>query len=110
MSEDMALKSLQESLNSAKQHIDELMLEKTHLEYQLSGMGDVHRISTAAAILAHNSHRIETDSQRETQITRAIGLADELISHYQEIIEKKAAAQMKADQEATDANKKVDEE
>jgi len=91
-----------------RNQIRELKEREMHLEYQLSGMGDMARMNCASHILAAKvgSKAFQT---RGAAIDSCIEMADELISHYQEIIEKNAVEYQKKVAEMEDDRKEDDD-
>lgn len=107
--DDIALKALQRALVEAKGKIDDLQLEKQELIYQNEMAGDFQRMGLGGSILAALAAKVITNPTKKVAIEKSREWADEFVSAWQVIIEAKAAAQTKANEEALEKRDKEGE-
>ena len=83
-------------VTSLQNEITELRQQNEALEYRMGAMGDMARMNAAGGIFAaliNHEGKIPMDSSN--LMNKSIKAADLLISHYEEIAEKKTAQMMK---------------
>jgi len=88
--DELVVIGLQNQVTELRKQNAELEERGMHLEYQLSGMGDMARMNCASHILAAKVGA-KVLQNREAAIASAVELADALVGHYQTLIEKNAA-------------------
>ncbi len=91
------LEQVTESLKEKVVEIKGLKGQIVEMNYHIEMMGDVARMNAATQILAAVVAEDGDMDQYETgrAIERSIKMADDLISHYQDLMEKKSAEQRK---------------
>lgn len=93
--------------------ISEFKQREIELEYQVGGMSDMARMNVAGGILAQMvaNKLIRTNTDKKAAIGTAVAFADELIQHYQNIIEKNSVEYQQKLQAQAEAEKtKADED
>ena len=91
--DELVVIGLQNQVTELRKQNAELEERGMHLEYQLSGMGDIARMNSASHLLASivGANIIVSCVMEDEPIARAKELAEMLIGDYQTLIEKNAA-------------------